>query len=275
MTEAAARTTAANRRLIERRRQIIRDRVRRRRRMLGLVLAAAATAWLLVAVSRSSLFGVSDVKVTGADTLGAEAVAAAAGVDLGEPILQVDLAAIRARLEAMPHVAHAAVTRVPPSGLRIDITERHPAAAIASQGRFWLVAADGTVLEPASGRPRGLPYLAGVPSDPATLEAGYRFGAGGAYRNAVTAYTNLDPQLRRLVRGVTAKTVEGLRFTLDGGVELVYGAAERQAAKDAAALLLLRHAKAERKEVRTVDVRAPSTPVLTTTQQTSDRAHGG
>lgn len=275
MTQTAARTSAANRRLIERRRQVIRARVRRRRRALGLVLAAAATGWLLVVVSRSSLFGVSDVKVTGADTLEPEAVVAAAGVDLGEPVLQVDLAAIRARLEAMPRVAHATVTRVPPSGLRIDVTERRPAAAIASQGRFWLVAADGTVLEPAPSRPRGLPYLAGVPSDPATLEAGYRFGADGAYRNAVSAYTSMDPQLRRQVRGVTAKTVEGLRFTLDGGVVLIYGAAERQAAKDTAALLLLRHAKAARKEVRTVDVRAPSTPVLTTTRQTPDRAHGG
>lgn len=264
---AAKQAAVTNRRLLERRRRIVRDRVQRRRRLLGLLLAAAVLAYALVQVSRSSLFGLSDVEVTGTDRLEAPAVTDAAGVDLGQPVLALDLKAIRGRVETLPWVAHAAVTRVPPTGLRIDVTERRAAASIASQGQFWLVAADGTVLEPAGARPDGVPYLAGVPSDPRTLEPGFRFTDDSAYGNALAAYTGMGPQLRRLVRGVTAASAEGLTFRLEGGAELVYGVAERQAAKDTAALLVLRHAKAEGKEVGTVDVRAPSTPVLRTDQQ--------
>jgi len=213
-------------------------------------------------LSGSSLFELTGIEVSGNSALSATQVVAAAGVADGQPILNVDTVEVRARVERLPYVAHATVVRVPPAGLRIEITERRPAATVGEAGRAWLVAADGTVLAPSGGATPGLPHLHGLPGDPPS--PGMRYPGTGPFANALAAVQGMDPRLRRLVTGIEAPSVEGLRFTLGGGAVLTYGRAERQAAKDAAALLLLRNAKAGRKEVARVDVRAPRTPVLVT-----------
>jgi cell division protein FtsQ len=249
------------RRLVERRLEVMRTRGRRHRRVLGLLLVALTFGIVLWRLSSSSLFDLTGVEVTGNRALTTAEIAAAAGVRPGEPTLRLETAEVRARVERLPYVAHATVTRVPPAGVRIEVTERVPAATVADGERVWLVAADGTVL--ARGAPAaGLPHLKGLPGD--APSPGMRYPSTGAFANALAAVQGMDPRLRRLVAGIEAPSVEGLRFTLGGGAILVYGAAERQAAKDAAALLLLRDAKAGRKEVARVDVRAPRTPVLVT-----------
>jgi cell division protein FtsQ len=252
------------RRLAERRLAILREGGRRRRRILGVALLVACFAAVLWKLSGSSLFELTGIEVSGNDALSTAQVVAAAGVADGEPILNVDTVEVRARIERLPYVAHATVARVPPAGLRIEITERRPAATVGDADHPWLVAADGTVLAPAQGAnaTAGLPNLKALPGDPPS--PGMRYPATGPFANALAAVQGMDPRLRRLVTGIEAPSVEGLRFTLGGGAVLTYGRAERQAAKDAAALLLLRNAKAGRKEVARVDVRAPRTPVLVT-----------
>jgi cell division protein FtsQ len=252
--------TAPDRRLLDRRREVARGRVRRRRRVLLLTLATLVLAALLWRLSSSSLFGLSGVDVEGADHLTERQVVAAAEVRVGEPVLRLDLDAIRVRVERLPWVAHAAVARVAPSGLRIEVTERTPAASVAVGGRRWLVAADGVVLAASPARPPGVPFVSGVHAQ--RLAPGTRVAGRGALANALAALRGMSPALRREVSGIRAASVEGLAFSLRGGGTLVYGAAERLAAKDEAALLLLRHARAGRKEVVKIDVRAPSTPVM-------------
>jgi len=234
--------------------------------VLLLGLGALALAALLWRLSSSSLFGLSGVDVQGAGHLTDRQVVAAAGIRVGEPVLRLDLQAIRARVERLPWVAHAAVVRVAPSGLRIEVTERVPAASVASGGRHWLVAADGVVLAGSADRPAGVPFVSGVPAR--RLAPGVRISGHGALANALDALAGMDPALRRQITGVRAASVEGLAFSLRGGGTLVYGLAERRAAKDEAALLLLRHARAARKEVVKIDVRAPGTPVMQTKNAT-------
>jgi hypothetical protein len=84
----------------------------------------------------------------------------------------------------------------------------------------------------------------------------------GPFGNALKAIRGMDPRLARQIATVTARTEEGLTFGLKTGGVLQYGVAERQAAKDEAALLLIRDAQAKGKEVERIDVRAPRTPVL-------------
>jgi cell division protein FtsQ len=249
-----------DRRIVERRKQVVRDRVRRRRRVLLAAVLAGLLAVVLWRVSNSSLFGVSGVEVTGLDRLTEAEVVRAAAVEVGEPVLRVDLGAVRARVERLPWVRRATVGRVAPSGLRIEVTEHTPAASLAGGGRFWLVAADGTVLEGVRTRPTGIPHVGGVPVR--DYAAGVRLPPRGPLANALAALGGMDPALRRLITGVTARTEASLSFGLKGGGVLQYGIAERQAAKDEAALLLLRNAQAQGRKVVRIDVRAPRTPVL-------------
>ena len=255
-----------DRRIAERRRQVVIAEGRRRRRVLVAGLIVGLLAVVLWRVSNSSLFGLTTVEVTGLHHLRRATVVDAAAVRIGEPVLRMDLGAVKVRVERLPWVEHAKVSRAAPSGLRIELTERTAAATVpgrgAGRGRYWLVAADGTVLEAAAARPAGIPFVDGVPVR--DYAPGARLPAQGPLANALAALAGMDPHLRAQVTGVLARTEASLSFGLSGGGVLQYGIAERQAAKDEAALLLMRNAQAQGRKVVRIDVRAPRTPVLQT-----------
>jgi cell division protein FtsQ len=262
-TKAAAgsRRLLTDRRIMERRRAIIAARVRRRRRqvMVGATLLVVGVG--LYQVARSPLFGLSAVRVQGANPATRAAVLAAARLRTGEPYLAIHLDQVRRRVEAVPTVAAARVSRAYPSSLRITVTERLPTAVVSSGEDHWLVAADGTVLGPADGPRAGLPFVAGVPLPPGA-RPGTRLPPGNSLANALTALGGMDPALRRQVTGVSARSIDSLQFQLRGGTLVIYGLAERQAAKDAAVLAVQKQLRSEGKRVVRIDVRSPSTPTV-------------
>jgi cell division protein FtsQ len=258
---ARQRRLLTDRRLLERRRAIVALRVRRRRRQVLVGLLALAAAVALYLVARSPLFGLSAVRVEGGSAATRAAVLAAAHLHAGEPYLAIDPDEVGARVAALPRVASVRVRRAYPASLRIIVTERRATASVSSAGAYWLVAADGTVLERLRGRGQGLPFVANVPL-PRGVRPGTRLAAGNPLANALTALGRMDPVLRRQVSGVTAGSIDGLQFRLSGGTVVLYGLADQQAAKDAAVLLIQRRLRAEGKEVVRVDVRAPSTPTV-------------
>jgi cell division protein FtsQ len=257
----AAGRTPADRRLVERRRQVAAGRVRRRRRQLAGVVAAAVLAVAVARLVNSPLFSLTSVSVRGTAALTPAQVVAVSGVRPGVPYLAIDPDAVRLRVETLPRVARAEVRRDYPSSLRITVVERRPAAAINARGRWWQVAADGVVLDAVDARPRGIPFVARVPV-PAGLHPGSRLPPGGPLANAVTALGGLRPQLARLVVGVDARSVDSLQFQLRGGSRVLYGLAEAQPAKDAAALLLLAKLSDQGRKVLLIDVRTPSAPTV-------------
>jgi cell division protein FtsQ len=261
---APRRRPPADRRISERRKAILAARVRRRRRILGWALAALALAAGVAYLVRTPLFGLSAVRVEGTQAVASDEVLAASQVHIGEPYLGLDLAAIRARVGALPRVAAVRVTRDYPSSLRIAVTERPAVASVSTGGIYWLVAADGTVLDSAGQRPADLPYVAGVPL-PAGVAAGSRLPPGNELANALTALGGMDRRLERQVAGVDAHTLDSLEFTLEDGTRVQYGLAVDQPAKDAAVLLVRRTLKREGREAQRIDVRNPSAPTVTAT----------
>jgi cell division protein FtsQ len=266
----ASRRPTADRRIAERRKAIIAARVRRRRRVLGWALAGIALAAGVAYLIRTPLFGLSAVRVDGVSALERADVLAASRVRVGEPYLGLDLDAIGSRVAALPRVAAVRVTRDYPSSLRIVVTERPPVASVSQRGRYWLVAADGTVLDAAAGRPVGLPYVAGVPL-PAGVRAGSRLPPGNELANALTALGGMRPELKRQVVGVRARTLDSLEFTLRDGTRVLYGLAVDQPAKDTAVLLVRRELRRERREAQRIDVRNPSAPTVTAVPTNNNR----
>ncbi len=265
----------ADQRIAERRKAILAARVRRRRRVLGWSLVAIALAVGVAYLIRTPLFGLSAVRVEGTQAVTRAEVLKASKVRLGEPYLGLDLAAIRARVAALPRVTAVRVTRDYPSSLRITVTERAPVAAVSSASVFagsiyWLVAADGTVLDSVASRPPDLPYVASVPL-PDGVRAGSRLPPGNELANALTALGGMDPQLKRQVAGVDARTLDSLAFTLRDGTRVLYGLAVDQPAKDAAVLLVRRTLKREGREAQRIDVRNPSVPTVKATPANNNR----
>ncbi len=256
---SSPRRPPSDRRIAERRKAIAAARARRRRRLLGWGLVAVVLAVGIVQLAKTPLFGLSAVRVEGTRALDRSEVLAAAGTRPGEPYLGLDLEAIRRRVAALPRVAAARVTRDYPSSLRIVVTERPPVAGVSAAGIHWLVAADGTVLDAVAGLPPDLPDVANVPL-PAGVHPGTRLPPGNPLANALAALGGMRPDLRRLVVGVDARSLDGLQFRLRDGSLVLYGLAAEQAAKDSAVLVVRRQLAKEGREVRRIDVRNPSAP---------------
>lgn len=76
-----------------------------------------------------------------------DALADAVGVERGEPILALDLDAVRRRVEAIGWVKQATVWRQLPDTLHIEIVEREAFARWQIDGRVYLIDAGGKMLE--------------------------------------------------------------------------------------------------------------------------------
>jgi cell division protein FtsQ len=88
-------------------------------------------------------------------------VAAAAAITPEMRLFDVDLNAMRARVEALPWVAHARVSRVWPGRIAVRVWERQPYARWGDKG---LVDSEGVAYTPAAAElPQNLPLLSGPP----------------------------------------------------------------------------------------------------------------
>jgi cell division protein FtsQ len=91
-------------------------------------------------------FAVRDVYAAGRVRTDKDALRVRLGVEVGQPILALDPAAAKARLEQLPWVAHASVERLLPDRVDVRLIERQPLALWQREGRFDLVDGEGTVI---------------------------------------------------------------------------------------------------------------------------------
>lgn len=108
--------------------------------------------------SREAGFVLSNLNIKGNVRTSDNAILALLDIDTGMPLLAVDLDALQARLEALPWVRRASVTRVFPGDINIDIEERQPFALWQKDGKLRLIDSDGVVITG-----RGLTAFAELP----------------------------------------------------------------------------------------------------------------
>jgi cell division protein FtsQ len=92
-------------------------------------------------------FRISEVALTGNSEVSREDILSLAGVTGRSSLLFLDAARTRVRLLTNPWIAEAAVLKLYPGRLRMEIKERQAFALWQKAGRLSLIAADGTVLE--------------------------------------------------------------------------------------------------------------------------------
>jgi cell division protein FtsQ len=122
-------------------------------------------AWLKDArdeAANAAGFRIAAVSLTGSKEISREEILTIAGVTGHVSLLFLDADAARKRLMANPWIADAAVLKLYPDRLQINITERQAFALWQEHGRVSVIADDGTVLEPfVEDRYRGLPLVVG------------------------------------------------------------------------------------------------------------------
>jgi cell division protein FtsQ len=93
-------------------------------------------------------FRIAAIALSGQQHVGREEIFATAGVAATSSLLFLDVEAARDRLKTNPWIADATLLKLYPDQLQIGIKERVPFALWQKEGRVYLIAADGIVLEP-------------------------------------------------------------------------------------------------------------------------------
>jgi cell division protein FtsQ len=241
-TETVDRATRRSRRRFARRQWRRRWLAWRYVLVVAVVLALVGVG--VYAVYYSSWLAVEDVEVSGAQTVTAGDIRARSGIDDGEPLIRVDLAAAEHRIGSMAVVRTVSVTRQWPHGVLISIQERVPIAVVEIGDQLRGMDEDGVVFRSYKQAPPGLPR---VETSIGTTSA--------ALKEAADVVSALPQDLSLQVEHVEVKTVDQISLVLKDGRVVIWGSADQSDIKAGVAAQLLATVKAQ-----TYDVSVPSKP---------------
>ncbi len=179
-------------RLKARRVQVARVEGRRRLRTLIALVVITVAAVGALALMDSTAFDVDRVVVQGVVESDPATVVAMTGIEVGEPLLDVDLDAAARSVETMPWVASAVATRRWNGDVRIEVVERQAIAALEVEGSdlFVLIDASGRQLAGVETRPSHFVPIEGVVASGFLAQP-----APAAARSAVRVIDALPPSL--------------------------------------------------------------------------------
>ena len=181
-----------------------------------LLLCALLTGWLFQRLADPTTLPIHKIRVQGALVHVNEDMLRQSVVDKVQGgYFNIDVAALRKTVEQLPWVRTAAVRRVWPDAVVINVVEQQPLAVWAKGG---LINTHGELFQPkASERLNGLPLFAA----PVGLE-----------QNITELYRDLSAQLAPLELHIVAIQLDerrAVQLQLHNGIELVLGREERLA----------------------------------------------
>jgi len=226
----------------------------------GLVVVALAVGGL--ALLHTPLFNAKVVTVTGVHPqTPTAAIVTAAGLDHPVPLIDLNTGSMAARVEALPFIATAEVSRHWPDAVIIAVTERVPAATVAGPGASWsTVDAAGRTLVVQPTRPAGLAQLvvttAKGPLAPVPVGQSLPAVAGPGLEVAST----LPAAFAAQVTSVAVAADGTVDLALNSGLTVQLGTATDLAAKYEDVAAIIAHADLHGKKV--IDVTVPDAPAV-------------
>lgn len=180
-----------------------------------IAIGAAAAVSARRYVTTSPRFGLKELRIEGARRLSSAQVQAIAGLEIGQNVVDVDLDALRAKLEKNQWIERAQVARRLPASLTIEIVEHEAAALVTLPAGTYLATPNGVLfkrVEP--GDPDDLPIVTGIAPDEAS-------GDRDATAQLVKRALELSAEIERV--GIFGGRVEELHVEPDGGLSAVVG----------------------------------------------------
>jgi len=108
----------------------------------------------------SSFFSIRNIDVRGTERTSADDIRRIVTAAAEKPgVWNADLSDIRVRIEKFPFVKSAAVSRVLPGGIRVNVIERVPAAIVHVTSGNFLVDGEGVMLGAASATDKQFPFV--------------------------------------------------------------------------------------------------------------------
>jgi cell division protein FtsQ len=221
------------------------ERWRRLRIWLLAVLVLALLGLAIWLVFFSDVLVVKKVEVEGDGAVSRGRVVKAAAVPMGKPLARVKLSEIQERVEAIPPIKSAAVTRDWPDTVQITITRRDAVAVIDTGSGFKAFDAEGVMFGQYESRPDGLPL---VQVDAKTNRA--------ALSEAAEVITALPVDLAAKVDFVKVISVDQITLVLGNGRSIMWGSAAQSDQKAEVLSVLLKQPG------KHLDVSVPSQPTI-------------
>ncbi len=110
--------------------------------------------------TESNFFKVRSIDVRGNEKTPAEDIRRIVASEVERPgVWNADLADIKLKLEKFPFVKSAAVSRMLPAGIRVDVIERTPAAIVHLRSGDFLIDGEGAILSGAVGNEKDFPVV--------------------------------------------------------------------------------------------------------------------
>ncbi len=211
---------------------------------------AGAVKWSAISATATLGFQVDEVMVSGRRETPRDDLIHALNVARGAPILGVDLAAAKERIEKLPWVRATTVERMLPDTVLVSIVEREPLALWQKDGHLSLIDAEGTViLRDGLESYRDLMMVVGEGAEKHAAE--------------LIAMLGTQPELMRYVQSAT--WVGGRRWNLhlSGGIDVRMPEQEPGAAWMRLAEYQKTH-KVLEKDVSVLDLRIPDRLIVKT-----------
>ncbi|MEX2587274.1 MAG: FtsQ-type POTRA domain-containing protein [Actinomycetota bacterium] len=228
-------------------------------KVLGIAVVLALGGVLaqgLLALAQSPALKLEEYEVVGNHRIGEQELVDTVAVERGEHLLAVSTSEAVERVLANPWIRKARVERILPSKLRVAVVERTARVVVLTPAGPYLVDSQGLVLQQGD---ENLVALTDLPVQ--QLTAGERIDHP-AFEHAWRAYESLPSSLRVNVGSISALTVDQVKFNLNGGPEIFYGAAEEMEQKNNAIQAMLERLAGSDASGTVVDVRVPSRPAL-------------
>lgn len=250
-------------RIHQRRVAVLRSRGRRRLRVVLGVLGAVVLGVAALAALHTPLFSARAVTVTGAHpATGTAAIVAAAGLGGHPPMISLNPGLVAGRVETLPFIASARVSRHWPDGVQISVTERVPALQMAGPATSWsMLDGNGRTLEVGPSRFPGLVVFivhtpsGGVPPAPVGRSLPPSAAAG------LRVCRSLPDAFAAQVVSVTVAPDTTINLALYSGITVMLGTATELPAKFEDVAAILAHGSLHPTSI--VDVSVPESPTVT------------
>lgn len=137
-----------DRKVRERRRAVHRERGRRRAVIAGCVIAVLILLGVFLWLRSSSVFAVKVITATRLSHVSSQTISQATASAKGVGLLELDSDSLKQKLLAIPYLKTVSIHRRFPNTLELTLAEYQPVACLQmQQGVYWLVSAEGRILE--------------------------------------------------------------------------------------------------------------------------------
>ena len=160
------------------------------------------------------------------------------------------------QLDNIPGIAAAKVTKEYPHGLIVKLTEETPTALLYTEDKKNYVPVDSQArrLRTVKLSEVGIPII-NVP----TVKSGLR---NETVQQSIKVLAALDKDLRSHITSTEAKTQDSITTVLDSGYTVVWGNASSMSTKENIVTAIIAQLQAEGTATGTIDVSAPSRPIV-------------